>query len=157
MAAEKKGAVVDGEARCHFALARGVNRPFCALFAVARSGGRNAAQGMCVKDVRDVTLADAPRKRAGVATNCRATTADERGANLYVDGCCAQICMGLAFNAPVPELVNGPVGDVPTDYNATASACFIAAGIYVGCIAFCVCQLWVHKRNVSRQGGLEAL
>jgi len=50
-AAKKKGAVVDGEAHCHLALARVVNRPFCALFTMSRSGGRNAE--CCARDVRE--------------------------------------------------------------------------------------------------------
>ena len=60
--------------------------------------------------------------------------------------------MGLAFGNGVAELVNGPVDKVPLDYHETATACYyIAAGIYAGCIGFCMCQLWVHKRNLRMQ------
>ena len=59
--------------------------------------------------------------------------------------------MGLAYGAPVLELVNGPYDKVPAEYSETATACYIAAAIYAGCILFCMCQLWVHKRNMRMQ------
>ena len=62
-----------------------------------------------------------------------------------------QVCMGLAFGAGVAELVNGPVDKVPANYHETATACNIGAAIYAGCILFCLCQLWVHKRNMAQR------
>jgi ribonuclease kappa len=70
---------------------------------------------------------------------------------LSVLGIIFLVSMGLAYGTGVRELVNGPVDHTPDDPALTAQACYVAAAIYVGYIAFCVCQLWVHKRNTAQR------
>ena len=63
-----------------------------------------------------------------------------------------QVGLGLGYATDSPELVGGPIANVPTDTHAVGTACFIAAAIYVACIAFCGCQLLLRRKQEQNQG-----
>lgn len=65
----------------------------------------------------------------------------------------AQVGLGAAYQADLEELVHGPAGTVPVDPAGTATACFIAAGIYVACLGLSSCQLWLRKKTFPHGEG----
>ncbi|KAK9708647.1 hypothetical protein K7432_009528 [Basidiobolus ranarum] len=53
--------------------------------------------------------------------------------------------LGLLFKLEVHELTEGD--KAPEKPQDVALGCFVAAGIYVACLALSLCQTWLHKKQ----------